>query len=162
MTSKQKALIATTLMNTIFQEYATGELNKHGELIWSRVGKFIRVNAKQNKALFLEVVNEADRAWRETIEHFTDKKIMIETKSTIMAIFNYFEADLKQANIKNKHIEEWTKEMIDNAEAEHNSSIVIDYLVERLGMQKRKSIFKTKLTIIKMNRILEENKKCTN
>lgn len=144
MTSKEKALLATTLMNTIFQEYKANELNRHGELIWSRCGRFLRSSVKNNRESFIEIVLKSDKAWRATINHYAAENMRIEAKSTIMAIFNYFEDDLKHADIRNKHLEEWTKEMTPDAEAEHNSKTVIDYMAEQLGLPKLQSAFKTK------------------
>ena len=57
--------------------------------------------------------------------------------------------------MRDKHIEKMLILATDDAEAEHNSDLVVDFIVEKLGLEKRKSAFKTRLAILKGNRIME-------
>lgn len=156
MNNIQKSIIGTSLMHTLFQEYKAGELAKSGELVRKRVAKYMKSRAKTNQKDFVNAIACSDSAWRTTVLHFAKENVRIEAKSTIRAAYNYFEEELsKYANIREEHIEKFLIVGTDDAEAEHNSQMVIDFLVECLGMEKKKSVLKTRLDIIKQNRILE-------
>lgn len=156
MNNIQKSIIGASLMHTLFQEYKAGELAKSGELVRKRVAKYMKQRARTNQRDFIDAIKLSDKAWRKTVLHFAKENVKIEAKSTIRAIYDYFEQELsKYANIREEHIEKFLIVGTDDAEAEHNSQMVIDFLIECLGMEKRKSVFKTRLDIIKQNRILE-------
>ena len=155
MTKVQRAILAAQTIGVIMMEYKAGELNRHGELIKSRVSRFLKRESKRDSKQFFEVVQIADKAWRDTINHFKDKHLKIETKSTILAYFNYFEDDLRLADIRNKHLEEWTKEMIEDAEIENNSYIVVDFMMSAAGIEKKDNGLKRRFTILNQNRIIE-------
>jgi len=156
MENVEKSIIASSLIGTIFNEYEAGELNSAGELVKKRIGKYMRKRAKTNNKIFAEAIQKTDNAWQEAINHFAKESLRIEAKSTIRAIYNYFEDVLdKYANVRSEHIERMMMFATDDAESEHNSDMVVDFIVDRLGLQKRKSSFKTRLAILKGNRILE-------
>ena len=142
MNSLEKALIGSSIINVIFQEYQSGELNSSSELVRKRIATFMRIRSKSNRKLFLQVIKKTDKAWKNTINHFVKQKLKIEAKATISAIYNYMQEDLEKfANIKEKDMEMFTIQMIDDVEAEKNSGIVVDYLMSELGLEKKKSLF---------------------
>lgn len=156
MNNVEKSIVASSLIGIIFTEYKAGELDKAGELVRKRLAKYMRRRAKTNPKEFLIAIKITDTAWRETVNHFAEINMRIEAKSTIMEIFNYFEDGLsKYANVRDKHIENFMIQATDDAEAEFNSDKVVDYLVEKLGLPKRKNAFHTRFAILKENRILE-------
>jgi len=154
MDNLEKALIGATLMNTIFHQYEAGELAKSGEKIRGRVAKFLRQRSNSNEKLLREVILKADEAWKKSINEYMTTAI--EAKSTIAKIYDYFQKELEKfANIKEKDIELFTMQMTHDAEAEHNSRMVIDFLVQQLGIEKRVSAFSGKRLTIKNDMILE-------
>ena len=156
MENVEKSIIAASLIGTIFNEYEAGELNSSSELVKKRIGKYMRKRARTNKKILIESILKTDKAWQEAINHFKKANIRVEAKSTIRAIYNYFEDVLsKYANVRSEHIERMLIFATDDAEAEHNSDLVVDFIVEKLGLEKRKSAFKTRLAILKGNRIME-------
>jgi hypothetical protein len=156
MNSVQKSLVGASLINTLFFEYKCGELNSSGELVRKRIAKYMKQRSKTNRSDFIIAIKTTDTAWRDAINHFAKETLKIEAKSTIRAIYNYFSDELsKYANVRDEHIEKFLIMSISDAEAEHNSDIVIDYIISQIGLEKRKSLFKTKLAILKQNRILE-------
>ena len=156
MENVEKSIIASSLIGTIFNEYEVGELNSSCELVKKRIGKYMRKRAKTNKKIFVDAIKKTDKVWQEAINHFAKQNLKIEAKSTIRAIYNYFEDVLsKYANVRSEHIERMLIFATDDAEAEHNSDLVVDFIVEKFGLQKRKSAFKTRLAILKGNRIME-------
>lgn len=156
MKKLENALIAATLINTIFQEYNPNELNSSGELVRSRIAKFIRQRSKSNKKLTLEVIMKVDKVWRVAINHFAKEKLAIEAKATITAIYNYFENELtKYAKVTDAHIEKFMINGTDNFEAEKNSDIIVDFMAKELGIEKKKSAFAGKFAILKGNLITD-------
>lgn len=156
MTDLEKALVSTSLINTLFQEYRAGELSNSGELVRKRVAKFMRQRSKSNRKLCLDVIKKCDKSWKRTVSHFTESKLKIEAKATISAIYNYMPKEIEKfANITDKHIENFMIISIDDYEAEKNSSIVVDYLMNDLGFEKKKSLFMGKRNILKNNLIIE-------
>jgi len=155
MNNIQKSISATSLIGTLFSNYKAGDLNSAGELVRKRAAKYMRQRRKTNKKYYFEAVMKTDKAWKDAVNHFADKNMRIEAKSTIRAIFNYFEEELAYANIRSIHIENMMIHATDDAEAEHNSDIVIDFIIEKLGLEKRVSAFKTRFAILKGNKILE-------
>ena len=156
MNKIQRSIAGVSLMHTLFQEYKAGELHSSGEIIRKRTAKYMRQRSKTNRKEFIDAIMATDKAWKETIAHFVKDHVKIEAKSTIRAIYNYFEEEIsKYANIRAEHIEKFLIIGTSDAEAEHNSDMVVDYLVERLGMEKRKSVLATRFAILKQTRILE-------
>ena len=156
MNNIQKSIIGASLMHTLFQEYKAGELAKSGELVRKRVAKYMKQRARTNQRDFIDAIKFSDKAWRKTVLHFAKERKRIEAKSTIRAVYDYFQEELsKYANIREEHIEKFLIVGTNDAEAEHNSQIVIDFLIECLGMEKKKSALKSRLDMIKQNRILE-------
>ncbi len=154
MNNLEKAMMGATLINTLFHEYKPGELAKSGEKIRGRIAKFIRQRSKSNQKMYVEVIMKADEAWRKTINEY--KTTSIESKSTIAKIYDYFGKELERfANVKDKDIELFTMQMTDDAEAEHNSRMVVDFLVQQMGIERRKSLFEGKRLQIKNELILE-------
>lgn len=156
MTNLTKAIISASLINTIFSEYVAGELNSSGELVRKKVAKFMRQRSKSNKKEFVSAIMITDKAWREAINYFADKKISIELKATIAAIYNFTpENNEKFIGLKDKHIEKMMIGATDNYEAEKNSDAVVKFIMERLGFKSKKSKFSGKRLIIANNLILE-------
>lgn len=156
MNPLEKSIISSTLINTIFQEYDCGQLNSSGEVVRKKIAKYMRQRSKTNRQLFIDSVMKCDSAWRETINHFAKQKLKIEAKTTIAAIYNYFSDELvKYVNLKDKHIEKLMICAVSDAEAEHNSDLVIDYLIQQLGLEKRKSAFAGKKLTILNNMIID-------
>jgi len=156
MENVKKSITAASLIGAMFSMYSAGELNSSGELVRKRIRQYMSKRAKCNHKEYIEIVLKTDGVWQDAINHFAKEKLRIEAKSTIRAIYNYFEDVLsKYANIRSEHIEKLMINATDDAEAEHNSDMVVDYIVERLGLPKRKSAFKTRLAIMRGNRILE-------
>ena len=155
MGNLEKALIGASLMNTIlFTAYKPNELNKHGELIWSRVGKFLRSRSKKNKNLYVEAVMKTDKAWRKAIVEFANTKI--EAKTTLARIYDYFNEDIQKfAKISDEHLENFLVQATDDAEAEHNSGKIMDFLAKELDLEVKKSLFSGKKAIIKGNIITD-------
>ena len=159
MDKLEKSLIAATLINTIFHEYNSGELNSSGEIVRHRIARLMRQRAKTNKKLFLEVIKKTDIVWKDAINHFAKEKMKIEAKTTIMAFYNYFNMELERfANITDKHIEKMMINSVSDVEAEHNSDIVVDYIVQKLGIEKKRSAFGGKFLTLKNNMIIEGKK----
>ena len=156
MTNLTKAISSASLMNTIFCEYVAGDLNSSGELVRKKVAKFMRQRSKSNKQEFLDAIMMTDKVWKEAINHFADKKISIEAKSTIAAIYNFSpKNNEKFMGLKDKHIEKMMINITDNYEAEKNSDAVVKFIMERLGFESKKSLFSGKRLIIANNLILE-------
>ncbi len=156
MTNLQKAIAAATLINTLFNEYEAGALNSTGEKIRKKCAKFMRQRASINRQDFLTAVTATDKAWIATINHFIKEKMKIEAKTTIAAVYNYFASEMQKfLKLTEKQMEQFAIISTDDAEAEANSSTVIDYLVEEMGIEKNKSAFAGKKLIIKNNLILE-------
>ena len=159
MTNLQKAIAASTLMNTLFNEYKAGELNSTGEKVRKKCAKFMRQRANSNRQDFLLAVKKTDEAWRNTINHFAKENMKIEAKTTIAAIYNYFDPEMQKfLKLTEKQMEQFTIITTDDAEAESNSITVIDYLVEQMGFEKRKSAFAGKKLTIVNNLILDGKK----
>jgi len=158
-TNLQKAISAASLMNTIFGEYQAGDLNKSSELVRKRVAKFMRQRNKTNRNEFMEVIKKTDEAWRMTINHFADKKLKIEAKTTISSIYRKFEKEMNRfVNINDKHIEKFAIGATDDAEAEMNSDTVVDYIAGLLGVENERSAFAGKRLAIVNNMILSGEK----
>lgn len=158
-TNLEKAIIASSLINTIFSEYVPGELNRSSELVRSRIAKFMRKRSKSNKAIFLDCIMTTDKAWRETISHFAKDKIKIEAKSTIAFIYNQFSSELEKfANVQDKHIEKMMIDTTSDYEAEINSDKIMEYLLSRIGIETKRSAFSGKKLILKGN-IITDGKK---
>jgi len=156
MNNIEKSIIAASLIGTIFSQYEAGELNRAGEEVKKRIGKYMRKRAKSNRNEFGNAILNTDKAWQDAINHFVNDNVRIEAKSTIRAVYNYFSNELtKYANVSDKHIERMMINTTSDAEAEHNSDTVVDYIVEQLGFPKRKNAFHARLAILKGNRILE-------
>ena len=156
MNKIQKSISGASLIGAIFSNYKAGELNSAGELVRKRAAKYMRKRERTNHKQYFLAVMATDKAWKDAVNHFADKNMRIEAKSTVRAIFNYFEDELsKYANIRSEHIEKMMIQITDDAEAEHNSDIVIDFIIEKLGLEKRVSAFKTRFAILKGNKILE-------
>ena len=159
MTNLQKAIAAATLINTLFNEYKAGELNSTGEKVRKKCAKFMRQRANSNRQDFLIAVKKTDDAWRNTIDHFLKENMKIEAKTTIAAIYNYFDSEMQKfLKLTEKQMEQFTIMSTSDAEAEANSSTVVDYLVEQMGFKKRKSAFAGKRLIIKGNLITDGKK----
>jgi len=159
MTNLQKAIAASTLMNTLFNEYKAGDLNSTGEKVRKKCAKFMRQRANSNRQDFLVAVKATDEAWRNTINYFAKEKLKIEAKTTITAIYNYFAPEMqKHLKLTEKQMEQFSIISTDDAEAEANSSTVIDYLVEQMGIEKKKSAFAGKKLTIVNNLILDGKK----
>ncbi len=140
-------------------EYSPNELNSSGELVRKRVAKFMRQRSKSNRKLCLDVIKKTDKSWRKTVKRFAKVELRIEAKSTIAAIFNYMPNELEHfANIQDKHIEQYMIPAVGDAEAERNSSTVIDYLMNDLGFEKKKSAFSGRKLTIKNNLIIDNIK----
>jgi len=156
MTNLQKAISAATLMNTLFFEYKAGQLNTTGEKVRKKVAKFMRQRAKSNKSDYIFSVQKTDEAWRATIDHFAKYKMKIEAKTTISAIYNYFAPEMQKfLKLSEKQMEKFAIDSTSDAEAEANSSTVVDYLVQQMGIEKKKSAFAGKKLTIKNNIILD-------
>ncbi len=156
MTNLEKALIGSSLINTIFHEYEVSELTSSGELVRKRIAKFMRQRGKSNRKIFIQAIKKTDKAWKKTINEFAKQKLSIEAKATIAAIYNYMPNDLENfANVQDKHIEQFMITAVDDYEAEKNSSVVIDYLMADLGIEKKKSLFAGKKFTIKNNLIID-------
>ena len=152
----EKALIGASLINTIFMEYGQGELSSSGELVRKRIGKFMRQRAKTNRKTLLNAIKTTDKAWRKTINHFANDRLSIEAKTTIAVIYKYLEKDLEKfANIKDKDMEMFSIQTTSDLEAEKNSTTIIDYLMNEIGIEKKKSLFSGKKLIIKNNLIVD-------
>lgn len=156
MTDLEKALTLSVCMDIMFKQYKAGELNKRGELVRSRNAKFLKSREKTNIKIFVSTMNNTLKKWNEIVNHFAEENMKIEAKATISAIFNYSPELFKRfANITDKHIESFMIISIDDYEAEKNSSIVVDYLMNDLGFEKKKSLFMGKRNILKNNLIIE-------
>ena len=156
MTNLQKAIAAATLINTLFNEYKAGQLNSTGEKVRKKIAKFMRQRSKTNEADFIFSVKKTDEAWRKAINHFAKENMKIEAKTTITAIYNYFAPQMQKfLKLSEAQMEKFAIMGTDDAEAEANSSTVVDYLVEQMGIEKKKSAFAGKKLIIKNNLILE-------
>lgn len=163
MSNLEKSLICASMINTIFSEYKAGELKGSGELIRSRIAKFMRQRSKTNRKLVLDVIKKSDKAWRNTINHFAKQQVKIEAKTTIAEIYNYIPLEIEKfTNVKESDIEKFTMAVTDNFEAEQGSYKVVEYLMDQLGFEKKKSLFSGKKLTIKNNMILDglEVKEC--
>jgi len=159
MTNLQKAIAASTLIDNLFRTYKAGELNSTGEKVRKKCAKFIRQRLKSNRQDFLAAVKKTDEAWEKTKNHFAKEKLKIEAKTTITAIYNYFAPEMqKHLKLTEKQMEQFSIISSDDAEAEANSSTVIDYLVEQMGIEKKKSAFAGKKLTIVNNLILDGKK----
>jgi len=156
MTNLQKAISAATLINTLFSEYKVGELNSTAEKVRKKCAKFMRQRAKSNRADYITAVNATDEAWRKSIDHFAKYEMKIEAKTTISAIYNYFAPEMQKfLKLSEKQMEKFAIDSTSDAEAEANSSTVVDYLVQQMGIEKKKSAFAGKKLTIKNNIILD-------
>ena len=156
MNNIEKSIAAASLIGTLFNEYEAGTLNRAGEEVKKKIGKYMRKRAKSNPKDFQNSIKLTDKAWQNAINHFAKDNLRIESKSTIRAIYNYFSKELsKYAKVSDKNIERMMINATDDAEAEHNSDLVVDYIVEQLGLPKRESLFHTRFQILKENRIIE-------
>lgn len=159
MTTVERAIIASSLMNTMFMYYRADEINKTAQTVRKKVSKYMRKRSKINRVEFLRVIKICDNAWKRTVDHFADDNIKIEAKATISAVYNNMnDVCVKQIGVREKLFEKFMICLTEDAEAEHNSDMVIEYFLKQIGLEPVKSSFTGKKLIIAGN-IITDGKK---
>ena len=156
MTNIQKSIVAASLINTMLCNYEAGELNSSGEELRKKVAKYMRKRSKSNHKEFVETITTTDIAWKATIFHFLKDKMKIESKATIAAVYNNFQdVCVKYIGIKEKRFEKFMIGSVSDAESEINSDKVIEFMLNELGFESKRSAFSGKRLTIMNNLILD-------
>lgn len=164
MTTKlQNAIIAGSIIGSLLSNYNPNETNKNLKQIRADIKKMMYRRSRSNKKEFVEAIAIADKAWSDTINHFTkiNEQMPIEALNSVMRLYNLYAEPLKRfANISEKKMEKLMFKIEERVSQEHenNSFEAIDFLLDRLsestGVNTDKGL-KTKLAIIKGNIITE-------
>lgn len=99
MTVKQKrSLILASIIGTLFSCYEEDEKTKLHNELHTRIGKGIRKQVKLfgEPSVTKVAHDEGQTIWRSAVDHFAEKKIIIEASSCVLAIWNLDEKALSK------------------------------------------------------------------
>mgnify|MGYP006883057660 CR=1 FL=1 len=161
-TPLQNAIIATSSIGSLLSSYNPNDTNKNIKQVRRDTKKLMMSRSKTNPKEFKEAIAIADKAWRDTINHFceVEEKMEIEALYATMTVFNLYEAPLKRfANITNKKIENIMFNTDTTYKHQVNSEKAMNYyldlLAESTGVHRRKSAIAGRAITIKNNLIIE-------
>ena len=161
-TNLQNAIIACSSIGSLLSNYNPNETNKNIKQIRSDVKKMMFKRSKTNEREFKEAIAIADKAWRDTIDHFVsiDEKIAIEALYSMMVIADLYAEPLKRfANISEKKIEKVMFRVSSDLKYEKNSMLAmnhyLDLLAESTGIKRKENVLKSRAYTIKQNLIIE-------
>jgi hypothetical protein len=138
-TPLQNAMMLSSIIGSILSNYdpkVARDRQKPILILRERFKKFMYVRSRSNKKEFLEAVEFADIAWKNSISHFVQQKLTIEAVSTIVRLYDLYEEPLtKYANVRVKQIEAYAAGITNDTtlEYEMNSYEVADYIIEQLA-----------------------------
>ena len=162
-TNLQNAIISGSIIGSLLANYDHKECRGALAKIRKDIKKMMFRRSRTNEKEFREAIAIADKAWRDTVNHFAklDKKMEIEALTSVSWLYNLYAKPLERfANISQKKMELATMKISEATQLHHeqNSYETIDYLIERLAEStgiKRENKLKTRFTIMKQNLILE-------
>ena len=138
-TPLHNAIIITSIIRSLLSSYDAKDRKeniKPIQILRQRCKKFMTSRSRTNYKVFLESVKIGDAVWQDTINHFASKNLKIEVTSTVIRLYDLYEAELsKYASIHSKQIEALAIHQTDvtSKDIEHTSYEVADYLLEKLG-----------------------------
>lgn len=142
MTAVERAIIASSLMNTMFMYYDHTELNSTAQKVRRKVSQYMRNRKKSNPQEFLRIIELCDKTWRNTVDHFAEQNLKIEAKFTIASVYNNMQdVCISKIGIKENLFERFMVGATEDAEAEHNSDIIIEYFLNEIGIGVKKKSF---------------------
>lgn len=136
--NQKRSLVLASIIGTLFACYDQDERTRLHEELHSRVSKGIR---KQSKLFGSDVVTQVihktgEKIWRETVDHFTERKITIEASYTILSIVNMDEKALsKHYGLSAGKLGKWAKPTLrdDRLALEQTSKEVADHLYQKIS-----------------------------
>ncbi len=152
-TPLQNAIIMSSIMGSILSSYdakLAKDRRKPINTLRKRIHKFMFTRARTNKNEFLAAIKYSDKVWRECVNHFADKKISIESVSTLVRLYDLYEEPMSRyANINEKQMESFAKDTsMCDLSIETNSYEVADFILNKLS--KYTDIKRRKLNLLSM------------
>ena len=162
MTAEQKrSLILASIIGILFGCYREEEKTKLHKELHTRIGKGIRKQVKLfgEPSVTKVAHDEGQTIWRSAVDHFAEKKIIIEASSCVLAMWNLDEKALsKHYGLGAGKLGKWAKpsRRKDAAELEKSGNevakFVFDAVNELYGIEEEK-----KMSVLERIQMMKES-----